>query len=274
MVVLPERRVSPYAQWARSVARFSLVLFLLAGVAHRYGLLDTIGFFWIIGLVALLAVVGLALAAIGFRRLWSRGEKAGRASLAATVLAGIVLAPFALSGYFAVRYPMLHDISTDLLEPPAFTLATPARTELMNPIGEISREDAEIQMRAYPDIAGRRIAGSMERVLSALSAVVASRGWLPARPIAASSLTREISIEMQAPTFLLRYPVDAVVRLSDEGESVFVDMRMNSRYGRHDLGDGARRIRAFMSDLVAEFDRQSLEIIDIPALPEAENPVQ
>jgi hypothetical protein len=73
---------------------------------------------------------------------------------------------------------------------------------------------------------------------------------------------------------LLRFPADAVVRLTDEEESVFVDMRMSNRYLPHDLGENARQIAAFLNELDAEFARQSLRIIDIPPSREDEDPVE
>lgn len=259
-----ERRVSGTAQWARAVSTFSLVLFFTAGIGHRYGMVETVAFLWTLALVAGLAVLGLALAAVGFSQLWRRGDKAGRASLAATLLSLFVLVPYAAGTWLYVRLPALTDISTDLEEPPRFTIAARARTAGMNPIEPISREAAALQMRYYPDLAGRRLDASVDRVLAALAPVVAAHGWKARGPLPASSPTPEISIEMEAPSILLRLPADAVMRLIDEEVSTFVDMRMASRYAPHDLGSNARRIESFLKALSAELERQSLQIIDIP----------
>ena len=135
----------------------------------------------------------------------------------------------------------------------------------MNRIGQISPEAAELQFHSYPEVSGRRYEASMDRVLSAVAAVVAAKRWALRKALPAELEGGEFSFEAEAPTFLLRLPSDAALRLTDEGESVFVDLRLNARYGSHDLGDGARRIHGFMSALDAEFARQTLEIIDIPA---------
>lgn len=261
---LARRRVSRVAEWARRVSAFSLVLFVTAGIGHRYRLVETVAFLWTLALVAALAVLGLALAAGGFVRLWRHGDKAGRASLAATLLSVLVLAPYAAGAWLYVRLPALTDISTDLDEPPRFAIAPNFRDGQMNPIAPIPPEAASAQMRAYPDVAGRRLDASPDRVLAALAPVVAARGWTVRGHMPTSSQTPEVSIEMETPSFLLRFPADAVVRLTDEDETTFVDMRMSARYGPHDLGANARRIRAFMAGLAAELERQSLEIIDIP----------
>lgn len=265
MVILPERRVSPLAEWARRISGFSAVLFVTSGVGHRYGLVDTAAFFWLLAIVAALALLGLGLAVGGFRRLWDYGEKAGRASLLASVLSLLVLTPYAAGAYLVMRYPALTDISTDLAEPPHFVLAPRIRTAGMNPIAPIALDAAELQLQYYPEVSGRRYDASMDRVLRAVAATVASQGWTPRQLLPSEVEEAEFSFEAVAPTWLLRFPSDAAVRLTDEGESVFVDMRIAARYGRHDLGDGARRIRWFMAALDAEFTRQSLEIIDIPA---------
>lgn len=273
MATGPERRVSPMAQRARRIAGFSLVLLIVAGVGHRYGMVETVAYFWILALVAGLALLALGLAAGGFWRLWLYGEKAGKASLAATLLAAIVLAPYAAGAYFVLRYPVLNDISTDLVEPPQFVLASARRSGAMNAIVPITREAAALQTEHYPDVSGRRYDASMSRVMNAAAAVIAARGWKPYARLPLEAEHGEVSIELEALTLLVRFPADAVLRLTDEGASTFVDMRLNTRYAKHDLGDNARRIRAFMSDLDAEFARQSLEIIDIPASDEEEDPV-
>lgn len=261
---LARRRVSPAAEWARRVAAFSLVLFVTAGIGHRYAMVDTLAFLWTLALVAGLAVLGLALAGAGFLRLWSHGDRAGRASLAAMLLSALVLAPFAAAGWFYFRLPALTDISTDLHEPPRFTVTPHLRDRQMNPIAPISHMAATAQLRAYPDIAGRRLEASPDRVLAALAPVVASRGWRVRGHLPTVSRQPETLIEMEAPSFLLRFPADAVVRLTGDDETTFVDMRMAVRYGPHDLGANARRIRAFMGELATELERQSREIIDIP----------
>ena len=171
MAAFQERRVSRMAEWARTVSAFSLVLFVTAGVGHRYGLVETVAFLWTLALVAALALLGLALAAGGFSHLWRHGDKAGRASLAATLLSLFVLMPYAAGTWLYMRLPALTDISTDLEDPPRFTITARARTAGMNPIAPISNEAASLQMRFYPDLTGRRLDASVDRVLAALAPV-------------------------------------------------------------------------------------------------------
>lgn len=272
--ILFERRVSRAARWARTISNFSFVLACTVVVGHRYGMVETPVFVRVAALVAGLAVLGLLLAVIGFGRLWSRGDKAGKASLTAVLVSALVLTPFGVAAYLARHYPELHDISTDLNEPPAFSRAGRSRSADMNPIGAISAEAAMMQREAYPEIGGRRFEASMERVLAAADAVIAAHGWTVVSHMPDGlSEGGELTVELVAPSLILRLPADAVIRFTDEGESTFVDMRSNTRYGRHDLGENARRIRGFLDELDAEFARQSLSIIDIPASVEEEDAV-
>lgn len=263
MAVFPERRTSRRAQWAKRLSFFAGVLFVVAGFGHRFGVVDTLAFLSVLGIVGMLALLGLLLAISGFSRLWRYGDKAGKASLAASLMSAAVLAPFLIGAFCALRYPMFYDVATDPVDPPQFERAASLRTARMNPIVPITPENARLQMERYPEVRGRRYDISADQIVQALETVIRSRGWALSGSLYQAGMP-EFVIEAYAPTLVLGFPVDAVFRVTDEGGTTFVDMRMNSRYGRHDLGDGARRVARFMSDLDAEVTRQAKAIVDIP----------
>ena len=99
MVVLAERRSSRAALWAGRLSTFAAVLFVASGLGHRFGLVETIGFLWILGLVATLALGALILAAAGFFQLWTYGDRGGISSARAIIVALLVLAPFVVSAW-------------------------------------------------------------------------------------------------------------------------------------------------------------------------------
>ena len=66
-----------------------------------------------------------------------------------------------------------------------------------------------------------------------------------------------MTIGALARSFVLDLPVDVAVRITADEDSTLVDMRSASRYGRHDLGDNARRIAAFLAALDAEVAGQA-----------------
>lgn len=242
-----DRRVAPVAKRARSLGAFSLVLFVVSGLGHRYGLIETVPFLWLLGIVFLIAVVAILAAWLGFLRLWNHGDRAGRASLAGLLLASLTLAPFAAALWMAVWHPALSDVMTDLEDPPSFRLLAAAREGAMNRIGPPAPVALDLHRAAYPALAGRRYALAPETLRPLVLDVVRQSGWR----VAAQSAEGEerTTLEAEAPTRVLRFPVDAAVRLTRLEESTLVDLRMSSRYGAHDLGDGARRIVRFLADL-------------------------
>src|SRR5262249_43036954 len=93
---------------------------------------------------------------------------------------------------------------------------------------------------------------SPDRILAAVNNVVANDGWTIVRQKGEPGEDEEILLEVVARTWLLGFTSDAVIRLTDEGDTTYVDMRSVSRYGIHDLGENAERITAFMAALDSE----------------------
>ncbi|MGD9914682.1 MAG: DUF1499 domain-containing protein [Rhizobiaceae bacterium] len=249
-----ERRQSGAARWSRRIASFSAVLLVTAALAHRFDLVQTEPFFWVLGVVALLAVFALILAATGYSQLWTNGDKGGRNSTWGVVTALVVLLPFIISAYRIAVFPFLSDISTDLADPPALTRAAALRTGGMNTVEPISPQQGEIQARNYPGVTGRRYNMPAERVREALDAALANHAWTPlgpTRPLA-DEAGPETTVELTAYSFWLALPADVAIRVIDEGDTTYVDMRSASRYARHDFGDNATRIEAFLAELDTE----------------------
>jgi hypothetical protein len=294
-----ERRDSRAARWAGRFALFGTVLLLMAGLSHRYGLLETVPFLGVLLIGCLVAATGLAFAFAGFADLWERGDRGGRRALVAAIVCCILLAPYALGAWRMMEHPQLADVATDLADPPQFRTLAEERPPLANRVGPIDAAAARMIREAYPDLVGRRYPVSPDQVMAQALALVAERGWTvaarhglveaPAVPddgggggqapspdeapapteegAAAPPLPEqapdrpaeavaggEVGIEVRAFSHWLRFPCDLVIRLTDEGESTFVDLRSASHFARHDLGDNADRIRRFLADLDARMD--------------------
>src|SRR5262245_57947259 len=251
MGVLAERRSSRSALWAGRLAKFSAVLFVVSGIGHRLGLVETVGFFWLLGVIGTLAIAALLLAAAGFYRLWTYGDRGGIISAWAVVIALAVLTPFMVSAWRVHAYPQLSDISTDISDPPPLRAAEKLRTAEMNPIAPISAEQGALQTEAYPDITGRRYPLSADRVQQLAADLVLANGWTFTEPPTPALAGGDSFIEALAKTTFLAFPFDVSIRITDEGDTSYVDMRSASRYGRHDLGDNAARINDFLVALDA-----------------------
>lgn len=259
MAIVVERRFSSAARWSRRLATFSCVLLVVAGAAHRFALLDTMPFLCVCAIVAGLALAALVLAAIGFRGLWRRGDEAGLNATAGVLAAALVLAPGALAAYRVATSPSLADVSTDLADPPSLALAARQRTIGMNPVAGIDAAHAMLQQAAYPEITGRRYGLPPDRVRAIVEDLVGRRGWTvgDGDTRLAPDGPGVFRIEAVARSLVFGLASDVSIRLIDEGDSTYVDMRSASRFGSNDMGDNARRIAAFLVDLDTEVALQA-----------------
>lgn len=246
------RPSSPVAGIALFLARLGFVTFVIAGLAHRYGFMETIGFFWVLGFVGAVVVSALVLSSIAFVRLWQNGTRGGRAAAKGGLIATLTAVPFLVSAYWAMIYPPLNDISTDTDDPPAFVQLRTAGGVRRDKWPPFTPEEVERQNDAYPHVTGRRYDAAPDRVLRAIDNVIAQEGWERHDPEGERPEGSEITIEAIARTTFVGFRSAVAIRVIDEGESSYVDMRSASLFGKHDLGDNARRIDAFFQALDAE----------------------
>jgi len=140
---------------------------------------------------------------------------------------------------------MIHDISTDLENPPAFEALLSRRAGASNPPEHGGEAVAAEQRRAYPDLKSLRLIEPMEKVFAAAKKAAEDMGW----EIVTEDPARG-RLEAVATTTIMRFKDDVVVRLTAEDDAVRVDVRSKSRTGRSDLGANYKRIRAFQRRLL------------------------
>jgi uncharacterized protein (DUF1499 family) len=155
----------------------------------------------------------------------------------------------------AFSVPAIHDISTDLADPPQFQmLATRADnwdaipgTENPAMKGMTPQQRWEVIHRdEYGDIRTVRINQSVADVITKAERLAKVRGWevAVADPI-------QGRLEATATTRFFGFKDDVVLRVkpTENGSGSVVDMRSVSRVGVSDLGVNAKRVRAFLADL-------------------------
>ena len=240
---------------------------LAAGVgALLWGLASALGvglglWEWSRGLTGVLWSFILAIGAILFGILFGwRAQKSGIVRprflrwigmFAAIVYAGWI-GTFVLAG---MTVPAIHDISTDLADPPAFRElalradnldAVPGEGEAemqgMNP----QQRWVVVHQKAYGDIRSVRINEPVPTVIAKAERLAKARGW-----DVVVALPEEGRFEATATSAFFRFKDDVVLRVkpTDTGEGSIVDMRSVSRVGVSDLGVNAKRVRSFLADL-------------------------
>jgi uncharacterized protein (DUF1499 family) len=175
--------------------------------------------------------------------------RAGRAALLALVTLAVLAAVAALPVAHlraAGRVPPIHDISTDLDDPPRFVAALPRRQGAPNPAEHGGPAVAAQQRAGYPDLAPARFGAPPDRVFARAVEVARRLGW----EIVATA-PGEGRLEATDRTRWFGFRDDVVVRVRPDGAGTRVDLRSVSRVGRSDLGVNARRIRDFLAALRA-----------------------
>ncbi|MBH0031055.1 DUF1499 domain-containing protein [Pseudoalteromonas sp. SWYJZ98] len=144
----------------------------------------------------------------------------------------------------AKSVPAIHDISTDLVNPPKFVAIAPLRAEAPNPVEYAGEETAVQQRKAYPELATLSFAQSKADLMAASEQAVKNLGFAVVSANTATGI-----VEATDTTIWFGFKDDVVIRIKDEGSQRFVDIRSKSRVGRSDLGKNAERIHSIINEL-------------------------
>ncbi|HET9334583.1 MAG TPA: DUF1499 domain-containing protein [Gemmatimonadota bacterium] len=147
----------------------------------------------------------------------------------------------------AESVPPIHDITTDIADPPLFEAILPLRADAPNPSEYGGDSIAAQQREGYPDMAPLTIDEPPGRAF--LRALEAARdmGW----DIVDSDPARG-RIEATDTTPWYGFKDDVVVRVRPEGSGSRIDVRSVSRVGRSDVGTNARRIEDYFEKLTRD----------------------
>ncbi len=151
--------------------------------------------------------------------------------------------------------PAIHDISTDLADPPGFRELV-LRTDNWDDVPGVDDPDMAgmnpqqrwqiVHRKAYGDIRSVRIDEPVPSVIAKAERLAQARGW-----DVVNTLPEEGRFEATETRTLFRLKDDIVLRVrpTETGEGSIVDMRSVSRVGVSDLGANAARVRSFLADL-------------------------
>ncbi|AVJ55323.1 DUF1499 domain-containing protein [Idiomarina sp. OT37-5b] len=176
-----------------------------------------------------------------FRR--PAGARAGASVLSVIAAAIAFYLPF--SQYqTATSVPPIHDISTDLVNPPQFEAIAPLRADAPNPVEYAGEETAKQQREAYPDLQTYTTAEDVNAVFAKALQAANDMGW---EIVEANE--DEGRIEATDTTTWFGFKDDVVIRIESVDGQTHLDIRSKSRVGRSDVGKNAERIREFLAAL-------------------------
>ena len=253
-------------EWRRSLPKYALWLslavllwFLLAAFGPKFGLID-----WRTGLGFMIRDAGIILiaisalfSAIAFLFAFLKTPKGPwwKAALAFAIPALLFIGLLSMKAQ-AEAVPPIHDVSTDLRDPPTFSAQTMAlRSELgANPINDYgtplgklemwaNSDDAALKVKNHADIIAEEYPELMPIVIGqatneeAFDAIVAAMGAIGLQDV--RRVNGSNSVEGVAETFAFGFKDDVVARVAD-GQ---IDLRSVSRVGVSDLGYNASRVK-------------------------------
>jgi uncharacterized protein (DUF1499 family) len=226
------------------VATFIAIVVVRSGALEIVPALSTLGGALALAMLAILLAFGAAVS------IWKDGV-GGIGEAVTGLLIGLVLITYPLYvGVKAYKLPAIYDITTDPIDPPRFDAIARLRPRDANPVTYAGLYTAEQQRTAYSDIEPDMTSVSPQEAYDAAMKVITKRKWhvVDARPPQGTA-PRDGLIEAIARTPILGFRDDVAVRVRATHEGARIDVRSASRYGRHDLGANAARVRALIEDI-------------------------
>lgn len=224
----------------------ALLLVALSAPMHKFGFIGLgasfMGFKYGVytGIAALVILVVVLMLQFLFKR------KIITLANAVTVIvfAGIAIAvPLSMMNRGS-SVPPIHDISTDMVNPPEFVAIMPLRADAPNPAEYEGEMSAVQQRQAYPDLKTLSYMQPKVELVDAATQAAENLGWEMV-----NTDTDQGLVEATDTTTWFGFKDDIVIRVQDKGDKRIVDIRSKSRMGASDLGKNAERIRTFIKEL-------------------------
>jgi uncharacterized protein (DUF1499 family) len=246
------------ARFAPTVATTGLALALLAALAlliagpgYRFGLWSLGSAFALVRYAAYGGIAAAVVSTAGLVLAGPRGRRRGMFRALAGLVIGLIAVGVPWSYARSARAaPPIHDITTDVADPPAFAANLALRADAPNPADYGGAEVAAQQRQSYPDIGPLIVAPAPQRAYAAALAAAIEMDW---QIIAADEAAGRI--EATDRTLWFGFIDDVVVRIRPEGAGSRIDVRSVSRVGVGDLGTNAARIRAYFAEVREQLEQ-------------------
>jgi len=258
--------------WARRVALFFLQLLVLTVLLHRFASLSTPAAMNLLAVSIVGLLAAIAIAVYGLVRIWFDGELGVGYAVGAIAIALIGLGAPLYYLSQAVILPPLTDIQTSPRESLAFKQLPAQRPTDANRIEDPDETAAAEQEAGYPDLRPMELERSVTEVFDMVKEAVKRLGW-ETISVTPPSLAGPGLIEATDRTLVMGFTDDVVIGISGDDARTQIDVRSVSRYGLHDLGTNAARIRTFFEEMkatLAKGEKTGLEQATVKPAPVAQ----
>ncbi len=218
---------------------------LVAGPGVRLGLWEPIEGFMVTlrwGMRAGLTVAGLSLLVVIYMAITKNKVGMGKVIMA-LVIGLLMAAPMGAirMGGGGAAHP-IHDITTDMVNPPEFIALVGKRGDKVNSIVYAGEEVSNKQKEIYPDITSLMVSDAPGQAFAKALEVAEDMGWELSGVDEAG-----LRFEGTARTVWYGFVDDVVVTIKATDTGSQIDMRSVSRVGGSDFGVNAARIRTFLA---------------------------
>lgn len=236
--------------WPRAIligAVIAAVLLVAGALGTRIGLWDfQVGFLGLAG-GTILAAIGVIVGAVGLIASVKRELPQNRPPIyLGLAISVVILIVMGMQFDKAYSVPPIHNISTDLEDPPAFDQVVALRGEESNPLELNAQEIGPMQREAYPWVVPLVTPTARDEMFSRALAVVDDMGFELVNADPAAGI-----IEATDTTFWFGFKDDVAIRVRSAEAGTVVDVRSVSRVGLSDLGANAKRIGDILAALGA-----------------------
>ena len=157
------------------------------------------------------------------------------------------------------RAATINDITTNVKNPPQFVALAKVRPK--NTVAYPARF-ASLQQEAYPDLKTLTVDRPPEEAFELVTEALRRLKIKIVREDGPTAQNPKGTLEATDRTLVFGFYDDMAIRVEGQGQgmgqgqakSSIVDIRSASRYGRHDLGRNAERIRAVLKEFVARLE--------------------
>jgi uncharacterized protein (DUF1499 family) len=230
-----------------------LLLALVSGPSYRFGLAQLHPALLMLACGFLLLSTGTLLAVVGWLVAGARRMRFKRALAMIAVVAGLLASGYLLTWVARARAtPPIHEISTDLADPPPFVAIAALRRDahavnldeyvarVTGPGGRII-DVPQLQRQWYSDIRPLQLGLAPAAALERARRAALRLGWQ-----IDAYVPTDGRLEATDTSAFFGFRDDVVVRVRALDGGSRIDVRSKSRVGLGDVGANARRVRAFL----------------------------
>lgn len=228
------------AHWGARLAIASPIIAISGLVLFRTGVMTFGGPLLIVAVATIIALVALLMSVLALvGGLGGDGAQTNRALLGLIVSLVVIFAP--LNGLRkTMTVPPIHDISTDLANPPVFSQVPSLRADGDNSLA-LDSKVMDMQKAHYTNLRPVTLEVGMAEAFAQAVLTAEDMGWEIVHSDAASG-----QIEAVVTTLLFGFKDDVAIRMTAVDGGTQIDLRSVSRVGQSDLGANAARIQAFL----------------------------